>query len=247
MARANAATRFFMFFPRPLGGAGIVCLVNAVPTPHGGPPCTSKPLFDWESLEDSPSLKTIREVLAAILDGPLLHSLQCARGKGRNDYPLRVLWGTFLLRIALRHTTTEACLAELRRNEGLRRLVGIPSEKRVPKAWNMSRFEETLGEEPHRTHLKAIFNGMVQRLASVVPDQGKDTAGERVNARLKAFWGVDDGDIRGARRFFANVGGVLVVQSAFATLLAAAPRREGKLGKLKFSPIAKALMAKLAG
>jgi hypothetical protein len=447
----------------------------------------TQPLFAWESLEDSPSLKTIRELLAAIADNPLLDSLRRARGKGRNDYPVAVLWGTFLLRITLRHVTTEACLAELRRNEALRRLIGIRSEAQVPRAWNMSRFEETLGEEPHRTHLKEIFNGMVQRLAAVVPDLGQDTAGdatalsarrkgekgakreqaeglpqasggrkeyrndegtvteivewfgyklhllvdvkhevalsyeitdtkagdgetlptllaqaqknlppqrrirtlaydkaadtqdvhellhaahikplvqiralwkeepermlpghdgnsnitydeagtlycydrvsqpmvrhrmafighepqrhtlkyrcparhegwecpmsqvcnagksygltvrvpqqidlrrfpdlprgtkkfermykgrtaiERVNGRLKVFWGVDDGNIRGARRFFANVGGVLIVHAAFATLLAAAPRHEGTLGKLNLSPIAKALTAKLAG
>jgi len=39
---------------------------------------------------------------------------------------------------------------------------------------------------------------------------------------------------------------VLVVHAAFATLLAAAPRHEGTLGKMKLSPIAKALRAKIA-
>ena len=67
------------------------------------------------------------------------------------------------------------------------------------------------------------------------------TSVERVNARLKIFWGVDDGNIVGARRFHAMVGAVLVVHVAFATLLAAAPRREGTLGKLRLGPIQKAL------
>ena len=67
------------------------------------------------------------------------------------------------------------------------------------------------------------------------------TAVERVNARLKVFWGVDDGNLRGARRFHAMVGTVMVVHVAFATLLAAAPRREGTLGKLRLGPIQKAL------
>jgi hypothetical protein len=70
------------------------------------------------------------------------------------------------------------------------------------------------------------------------------TAVERVNARLKVFWGVDDGNLTGARRFVAQVGVVLAVHAAFATLLASAPRREGTLGKLRLSPIAKALRAK---
>jgi len=45
------------------------------------------------------------------------------------------------------------------------------------------------------------------------------TAVERVNARLKLFWGADDGNITGARRFHAFVGAVMVVHVAFATLL----------------------------
>jgi hypothetical protein len=70
------------------------------------------------------------------------------------------------------------------------------------------------------------------------------TSVERVNARLKVFWGVDDGNLRGARRFVAAVGVVLAVHTAFATLLAKAPRREGTLGKLRLGPIAEALRAK---
>ena len=67
------------------------------------------------------------------------------------------------------------------------------------------------------------------------------TSVERVNARLKIFWGLDDGNVTGATRFFAMVGTVMIVHAAFATLLATAPRREGTLGKMRLSPIAKAL------
>jgi len=93
----------------------------------------TKPLFAWDCLEDSPSLQTIKDLLAALPDGKLLNSLRTARGKGRNDYPVSVIWGVVDLRIALRHVTTEAVLAELRRNQGLRRLIGIESEAGVPK------------------------------------------------------------------------------------------------------------------
>ena len=71
------------------------------------------------------------------------------------------------------------------------------------------------------------------------------TAVERINARLKIFWGADDGNLTGARRFQAKVGTVLAVHAAFATLLAATPRREGTLGKLTLSPIAKMLAEKM--
>ena len=72
------------------------------------------------------------------------------------------------------------------------------------------------------------------------------TSVERVNARLKVFWGVDDGNLKGSRRFFAQVGVVLAVHAVFATLLASAPRREGTLGKISLSPIAEARAGRVA-
>jgi len=138
----------------------------------------TKPLFAWDALEDSPSLKCLRILLEAIPDHALLESLRQARGKGRDDYPVAVLWGTLLLAIALRHVSLDACLEELKRNPALRLLIGIEAEDQVPKADNMSRFLATLGEEPHLTHLRASFDVMVQRLGLVVGDLGQDTAGD---------------------------------------------------------------------
>jgi hypothetical protein len=138
----------------------------------------TKPLFAWDCLEDSPTLQTIRTFLEAIPDAPLLDSLRQARGHGRDDYPVAVLWGTLLLAIVLRHPTLDACLQELQRNPALGLLIGIPAEDKVPKSHNMSRFLATLGEEPHLTHLRRVFDVLVQRLGLVVPDLGKDTAGD---------------------------------------------------------------------
>jgi hypothetical protein len=67
------------------------------------------------------------------------------------------------------------------------------------------------------------------------------TAVERVNARLKIFWGADDGNVTGARRFHAMVGVVMVAHLVFATLLAKAPRWEGTLSQTRLGPVAKAL------
>ncbi len=64
------------------------------------------------------------------------------------------------------------------------------------------------------------------------------TSVERVNARLKIFWGIDDGNVVGSRRFHAHVGAVLVVHLAFATVLAKAQRYEGSYGGMRLSPIA---------
>jgi hypothetical protein len=91
---------------------------------------------------------------------------------------VEVLWGTLLLAIALRHVSIDACLEELRRNPALRLLLGIEGEDKVPGPDNMSRFLATLGENPHLTHLRQVFDTQVSRLGAVIRDFGKDTAGD---------------------------------------------------------------------
>jgi hypothetical protein len=73
------------------------------------------------------------------------------------------------------------------------------------------------------------------------------TAVERVNGRLKVYWGADDGNIRGSRRFHAFVGAVMLVHIGLATLLASGPRSEGTLGKMRLGPVQKALQASMTG
>jgi len=63
---------------------------------------------------------------------------------------------------------------------------------------------------------------------------------------VKVFWGADDGNIAGARRFHAFVGVVMMVHEASATLLAATPRHHGPLSKMHLKPIQKALQQGLA-
>jgi hypothetical protein len=148
---------------------------------------TTKPLFAWDSLDDGPTLKTIRQLLDVIPDQELLDSLRAARGRGRDDVPVHVAWGVLVLSVALRHPTIEHCLGELRRNESLRKMIGIESEDAVPKKWNLSRFLDRLGQEPHLGHLHRIFDAMIERLGAVVPDLGRNTAGDAtsLNARRK--------------------------------------------------------------
>jgi hypothetical protein len=138
----------------------------------------SKPLFAWDELERSPSLAAIRETLAAIPDGPLLEALRQRRHNGCDKYPIHVLWGVLLLSILLRHSTLEACLAELRRNAGLRLLVGIEHEDDVPHGWNLSRFLDVLGREPYLPMLRTLFDVLAKRLGGAVPDLGRHTAGD---------------------------------------------------------------------
>ncbi len=138
----------------------------------------TQPLFAWAALEDSASLETIRRCLEAVPDGSLLKGLKHARGRGRDDFPVSVLWGVALMTPLVRHASYDACLGEVRRNPALRRLLGIETQDQIPKHWNLSRFLDVLGHPAHLTALRVSFDAMVQRLAAVVPELGRRTAGD---------------------------------------------------------------------
>src|SRR3954451_15301019 len=118
----------------------------------------TEPLFAWGQLEDCPTLTTIRDCLEAVPDQELLAGLVAARGHGRDDYPVERLWHVVLLTILLRHTSFNACLDELHRNPALCRLIAITAEDQSPNGWNLSRFLDTLGQEPHLAAPPQVFD-----------------------------------------------------------------------------------------
>lgn len=120
-----------------------------------------------------------------------------------------------------------ACASEAKCNAGKRYGMTV----RVPQELDLRRFPPI----PRATkQFERLYKGR--------------TSVERVNARLKVYWGADDGNVRGAYRFHAHVGAVMVVHAAVATLLASAPRWEGSpLGQMRPGPIARALQEKVAG
>jgi len=152
------------------------------------------PLFAWGQLEDHPTLATIRDFLGAVPDRELLDGLRAARGKGRDDYPVTLLWRVVLLTVLLRHASFNACLAELHRNPALCRLLGIADEAGIPNGWNLSRFLDVLGQEPHLTALRGVFDHLARRLGEAVPDLGRHTAGDAT-----ALAGRAKSDARAAR------------------------------------------------
>lgn len=147
----------------------------------------TEPLFAWGQLEDCPTLHTIRDALQAVPDHDLLDGLHAARGKGRDDYPVTRLWHVLLLTILLRHHHWRDCLAELHRNPALCRLIGITAEDQIPHEWNISRFLEVLGQEPHLSALRHVFDALARPLGQAVPDLGRHSAGDAtaLNARPK--------------------------------------------------------------
>ena len=136
-----------------------------------------RPPINWGRLEDRPTVDTLRRLLEALPAEPLLIELRRWRAKGRDDYPVEVLWGVLVLSVAGRHLGLEAGLAELQRRADLRGLIGITSAARVPKPWNMSRFMDVLGQPLHSDSLRVVFDLMVARLGQVVPDLGATGAG----------------------------------------------------------------------
>ena len=48
-------------------------------------------LFAWEEIEELGHLHRLTLVLESLPDEPLMRKLERARGKGRNDYPIRGL------------------------------------------------------------------------------------------------------------------------------------------------------------
>jgi hypothetical protein len=187
------------FLPHPSLNAGIVCDDNAVRSLdirkgvlHPMRIQTTDPLFPWEKLPDSPDLKALRSLLDLVPDQALLEALRAHRGKGRNDYPLAVLWRTHLTAYFLRHPTMEACLAELSRNPALRKVVGIEEGQEVPLAWNMSRFLAVLGEKEQVELLREMFEELAKRLSCAVPELGVHLAGD--SAALSARKDGDGGD-----------------------------------------------------
>ena len=151
----------------------------------------TRPLFAWSELEDRPCLRTIRDFLQAVPDQQLLDGLRAARGHGRNDFPLTVLWGVVLLTALLRHTGFEACLAELHRNPALCRLLGITDAEDIPNDWNVSRFLDSLGCEPHLGRLRQLVDALVQQLGAAVPDLGRHTAGDATHLSARARKGAE--------------------------------------------------------
>lgn len=138
----------------------------------------TRPLFAWSELEDSPSLQTIRAVLSSLPDQALLDGLRKARGQGRDDYPVRVLWGVVVLAVLCRHVWLNDCLAELHRNPTLCSILGITRVVDIPKPHNLSRFLDVLGQPDHLRALRDLFDTLVKGLGAAVPDLGQRTAGD---------------------------------------------------------------------
>ncbi len=111
-------------------------------------------------------------------DNRLLEALRAHRHRGRNEYPVTVLWYCAVLQPLLRHTSMRATLDDLRRNADMRELGGMLSVNDVPNSWNMSRFLALLGQEPFRGMLCEVFDRLVAGMGAAYPDFGRHCSGD---------------------------------------------------------------------
>lgn len=148
----------------------------------------AQPLFAWGELEDCPTLATIGDALDTLPDQQLLAGLEKARGHGRDDYPVQRMGHIVVLTILLRHHSFNDCLAEFHRNPSLCRLIGIAREDQIPNSDNLSRFLDVLGQEPHHSALRQIFDALARPLGRAIPALGRHTAGDAtaLSGRKKA-------------------------------------------------------------
>jgi hypothetical protein len=125
--------------------------------------------------ESSPILERIASVIEVLDAESLLSALDAERTPhGRDDYPNRVLWHCLVAFACLGVRAVTEGLRYLQLSPGLQRLCGIESAGGLPNKYAFYRFERRLAE--HEDLLRAMFAGLVQELARVLPGFGERLA-----------------------------------------------------------------------
>jgi hypothetical protein len=164
-------------------------------------------LFSWEEIEGLGDLSRLKLLLENLPDEPLMRKLESARGRGRDDYPVRAMWNSLLAGIVFQHASVEALRRELSRNGQLRRICGFHptcSDKQVPPSWVYSRFLSCLLR--HGDEVESLFQKLVWQVSAQLPDFGKSLAidGKAVDSAARRRSRRRRGDRRGEHD--ANVG-----------------------------------------
>jgi len=134
-------------------------------------------LFSWEIFDASPAIQRLAGVLDSIADEDLMLALEAQRKGRRNRYPIRPLWNSFLAGVLCGHPGPAALIAELKRNAELRQVCGFAPElgaDAVPPDYVYSRLFKRLIK--HLGKVEAIFDGLVERIAALLPGYGRHLA-----------------------------------------------------------------------
>jgi hypothetical protein len=135
---------------------------------------------DYSEIEVLGDLERLRLALEGMEDEAFMKRLEAQRGKGRNDYPVRVLWNLVIAMKVFGHRTVASFRRELARNSQLRKVCGLEDFGRkrhlVPPARVFTGYFKLLAGE--QTYVEQMFAGIVEELCAWLPEFGKDTAGD---------------------------------------------------------------------
>lgn len=134
-------------------------------------------LFSFEDFfgegDDNHRLLLVLKVLDA---ERLIGKLEKQRKGRRNTYPVRMLWQCLIAAKVYGIGVVNDLIRELRRNESLRKVVGIKHIGLVPKPWQFSRLLSRLSQPDNLVLVKEIFDGAVSSLKQLLPDLGESVA-----------------------------------------------------------------------
>ena len=140
-------------------------------------------LFSWKDfqydVEHLGDLERFKLVIETLPDQKLLEILKNLRGNGRNDHPIEAMWNSLLSGIVFDHCSIQSLRRELRRNAQLREMCGfnpLKGAKGIPSKSAYHRFLIQLLR--HEALIREIFDALVDELKRLLPDFGKDLAGD---------------------------------------------------------------------
>jgi len=137
-------------------------------------------LFDYEEIEILGDLERLQMALEGMDDETLMRKLEKRRGKGRDDYPIRVMWNLIVAMKVFGHRTVASFRRELMRNAQLRKICGLDDSANkkhlAPPERVFTRFFKLLAEEQEA--VDRIFATEVEVLYDLLPEFGEKLAGD---------------------------------------------------------------------
>ena len=135
---------------------------------------------DYGEIEILGDLERFALAIEGMDDEALMQRLEKRRGKGRNDYPICVMWNLIIAMKVFGHRTIGSFRRELSRNSQLRKICGLDDFGRkkhlVPLPRVFTGFLKLLTEE--QAEIDKLFDGTVEELRLALPEFGKDAAGD---------------------------------------------------------------------
>ena len=170
---------------------------------------SQRSLFRWQEIEELGDLERLQLLVENLPDENLMRVLEERRGNGRNDYPLRPLWNSFLAGQIFQHASIESLRRELQRNGQLRHVCGFDPCRglaTVPPSYVYTRFLKLLFS--CREQIDEMFTDLVAELQEFLPDFGNILAidGKAIQSHGNARGKDADNTPDGRRDVDANWG-----------------------------------------